>query len=178
VKAHLLFLPACAILLGLAAFEAAPAAAPAEISHGDPVARTIVEASRAYLKNKQARRYDRAYAMIAGSMRSYLTPELFRDGVERFLSDAGASGELRITRFTWYRDPPDAPEPGLYAAVDFTAHYANLELMCGYLMWHQVADGQFRIVREEQNFIGHQAMGQMVPEQRDKLPQLFGCVSS
>lgn len=178
MRGRLSFLPAYAMLLGLAAFEAASAATPTEISQGDPAARTIVEASKAYLKDKQARHYDRAYAMIAGSMRSYLTPDLFRDSAERFQSDAGAPGALRITRFTWYRDPPDAPEPGLYAAVDFTAHYANLELMCGYLMWHQAADGQFRIVREEQNFIGHQAMGQMVPEQRDKLPQLFGCVSS
>jgi hypothetical protein len=165
------------LLLGVAA-GAAPAAKPvAETSRSDPAARPLIDATKAYLKDKQARRYDRAYAMIASSMRSYLTAELFRDTAERFLTDAGKPGDVQLTGFTWYRDPPDAPEPGLYAAVDFTAHFANLELMCGYLMWHQVADGQFRIVREEQNFIDRQAAGQMVPEQRDKLPRLFGCVS-
>jgi hypothetical protein len=111
-------------------------------------------------------------------MQSYLTPDLFRSGAERFLSEAGKPGGVQFTRVTWYQDPHDAPEPGLYAAVDFTAHYADLELMCGYLMWHKLADGRFALVREEQNFIGRPAAQQMVPEQRRNLPRLFGCVSS
>lgn len=175
---HRLSCAVLAFLLGALSFDPSVAVPPAaDISLEDPAARTIIDASKAYLKDKQARRYDRAYAMIAGSMQSYLTPALFREGAERFLADAGKPGAVQVTRFTWYRDPADAAEPGLYAAVDFTAHYANLKLMCGYLMWHQVAGGQFRIVREEENFIDHRAAQQMVPERRENLPRLFGCVS-
>jgi hypothetical protein len=144
----------------------------------DKMATAIVEQSKTYLKDKQAGRLDRAYALIAPSMRSYLTPELFRDGAAKFSADAGKPGEYDFTRFTWYRDPPDAPEPGLYAAVDFTGHYGDLALMCGYLMWHKLRDGSFKLVREEQNYIDKTGAQQMVPERRQKLPELFGCVTS
>jgi hypothetical protein len=147
-------------------------------SQNDKMATAIVELSKIFLKDKEARRYDRAYAMLAPSMRAYLTPELFRDDAEKFTAQAGKPGEPEFTRFTWYRDPPDAPEPGLYAAVDFTGHYDDLALMCGYLMWHKLPDGSFKVVREEQNFIDKNGAQQMVPEQRRKLPEMFGCVSS
>ncbi|MDB5687067.1 MAG: hypothetical protein JWR77_1656 [Rhizorhabdus sp.] len=141
------------------------------------VDKAIVDRSRAYMKDKQARHFNRAYAMIAASMRSYLTPALFESEADRFLSEAGKPGDMRFTKVSWYRDPPEASEPGLYVAVDFTGTYANLELMCGYLMWRQGTDGQFQLVREEQNFIDRHGAQQMVPEQRQKLPDLFGCVS-
>lgn len=144
----------------------------------DKMATAIVEQSKAYLQDKQAGHYDQAYALIAPSMRAYLTPDLFRDGAAKFSADAGKPGQPDFTRFTWYRDPPDAPEPGLYAAVDFTGHYAGLALMCGYLMWHKTPDGSFRLVREEQNYIDKTGAQQMVPERRQKLPELFGCVTS
>jgi hypothetical protein len=144
----------------------------------DKMATAIVQQSRTYLKDKQAGRFDRAYALIAPSMRAYLTPELFRDGAAKFSAEAGKPAEPDFTRFTWYRDPPDAPEPGLYAAVDFTGYYADLALMCGYLMWHKLPDGSFRLVREEQNYIDKAGAQQMVPERRQKLPELFGCVTS
>jgi hypothetical protein len=144
----------------------------------DKMATAIVQQSRTYLKDKQAGRFDRAYALIAPSMRAYLTPELFRDGAAKFSAEAGKPAEPDFTRFTWYRDPSDAPEPGLYAAVDFTGHYADLALMCGYLMWHKLPDGSFRLVREEQNYIDKAGAQQMVPERRQKLPELFGCVTS
>lgn len=147
-------------------------------SMNDRMATAIVEQSKAYLQDKQAGHYDRAYALIAPSMRAYLSPDLFRDGAAKFSADAGKSGETDFTRFTWYRDPPDAPEPGLYAAVDFTGHYGDLALMCGYLMWHKLPDGTFRLVREEQNYIDKAGAQQMVPERRQKLPELFGCVTS
>ncbi len=155
----------------------AKSASPTVPLPSDAAGKAIIARSKAYLQDKQARHYDRAYAMIAGNMQSYLTPDLFRSGAERFLSEAGKPGGVQFTRVTWYQDPPDAPEPGLYAAVDFTAHYADLELMCGYLMWHKLVDGRFVLVREEQNFIGRPAAQQMVPEQRRNLPRLFGCVS-
>lgn len=161
---------------GIASAESA--AAKRDITQEDAAATALVEQSRAYLTDKQAGRYDRAYAMIAPGMRSYLTLDLFRDGAANFAAQAGKPGETDFTRFTWYRDPPDAPEPGLYAAVDFTGHYDNLVLMCGYLMWHQLPGGAFRLVREEQNFIDRPGAQQMVPEQRRKLPELFGCVTS
>jgi hypothetical protein len=144
----------------------------------DTAATAIVEQSKAYLQDKRAGHYDQAYALIAPSMRAYLSQELFRDGAAKFSAEAGKPGEPDFTRFTWYRDPPDAPEPGLYAAVDFTGHYADLALMCGYLMWHKLPNGRFRLVREEQNYIDKMGAQQMVPERRQKLPELFGCVTS
>jgi hypothetical protein len=47
---------------------------------------------------------------------------------------------------TWYNNPPNAPVPGIYAAVDFVGAYDNLHLMCGYVVWLLQPDGTWRIV--------------------------------
>ncbi len=172
-----------AVLLGLAPMPFVVAAAQpqsieqaGDAAHDAALERAVVARTAAYFKARDARGYDRAYAMIADSMRAYLTPELFRDSAARFVDEAGRPGGVEVHRLSWYRDPPDAPQPGLYVAADFTAHYANIELMCGYLMWRQGADGGFELVREEQNFVDRRAAAQMAPERRRELPRLFNCL--
>jgi hypothetical protein len=60
---------------------------------------------------------------------------------------AGHILNRRIIKITWYKDPPSAPELGIYAAADFAGQYENNPIYCGYLAWHRGNDGNFRIVR-------------------------------
>jgi hypothetical protein len=169
-------------LLALVALALLAAAPPPILEAGDtatPAQRTAaLAATRSFFEAQDEGRYTRAYAMIGPSMTSYLTPALFADNARQLASQAGKLDGRVITRLSWYRDPPDAAAPGLYVAADFTARYANLELMCGYLMWHEASPGRFELVREEQNYIDRAAARAMPPEQRKGLPKLFGCVGA
>lgn len=138
--------------------------------------RALVEQTQAYLRDKDDGRYDRAYAMIAPSMQSYLKRDLYASESARFNAEAGKAEERRVMRLSWYRDPPDAPAPGLYVAADFRSRFPNIFLHCGYLMWHQEKDGGFRLVREEQSFIDKGMAARTPSEQLQKLENRFGCV--
>lgn len=174
----------------LAAASAAPsgpavkmAVAPAPEETGDAVPdmatrRTVIDATYAYFAAKDGGRYDAAYTWFADSVRAYLSPGLYNSQSTEFAAAAGTSGERRLVRISWYRDPPDAPAPGLYAAADFVSRFPNLRLHCGYLMWHQETGGGFRIVREEQSFLDEATARQMTPERLRPLPRQFGCAGA
>jgi len=162
-------------LLALAAIMALPPQS-GDAVPDEATQRQVLEQSYAYFRAKDGGRYDRAYAMIAPSMRSYLTRELYDSESARFNAEAGKAEERRVMRLTWYRDPPEAPAPGLYVAADFRSRFPNIYLHCGYLMWHQEPDGRFRIVREEQSFIDKAMAARTPPEQLAPLDNRFGCV--
>lgn len=162
-------------LLLLAAIAALPPQAGDAIPD-EATQRAALEQSYAYFRAKDGGHYDRAYAMIAPSMRSYLKPGLYTSESARFNAEAGKVEERRVTRLTWYRDPPDAPAPGLYVAADFRSRFPNIHLHCGYLMWHQEPNGRFRLVREEQSFIDKGMAARTPPEQLRGLENRFGCV--
>lgn len=163
----------------LAMLAAAVAALPPQAGDAIPdeaMQRAVIEQSYAYLRDKDEGRYDLAYALIAPSMQSYLKRDLYAAESARFNAEAGAARERRVMLMSWYRDPPDAPAPGLYVAADFRSLFPNIRLHCGYLMWHQEADGRFRLVREEQSFIDEGMAARTPPEQLKGLDSRFGCV--
>jgi len=164
-----------------AAVQPDPATTPLPAQAGEAlpdaaVQRVVLADSYHYFAARDAGRYEEAYGYIAPSMRAYLTPELYRQQIEPFNRGAGAVRQRLVTRMTWYRDPPDAPSPGLYVAADFVSRFEDLFLHCGYLMWHQEADGTWKLAREEQTFVDTRTAEQMAPENRGTLPRQMGCV--
>ena len=104
-----------------------------------------------------------------------LAPEWSRAAAE-FNAQAGSPRGRRVVEITWYKDPEDAPEPGLYVAADFSADFEKLEFVCGYLMWQVQPDGRFRLVREEQNMAPRRASGRAIAQiDRDPLRTRMGC---
>jgi hypothetical protein len=90
-------------------------------------------------------------------------------------SKAGHILNRRILKITWYKDPPSAPEPGIYAAADFSGQFENDPIYCGYLAWHRGADGSYRIIREEENFIDIGTIAKMSQTEVRALAAKFGC---
>ena len=163
-------------LLALAAATPPPPEETGDAVPAEPLRKTVLAASYAYLRAKDAGDYAAAYTRIDATMRDYLTPDLYRQQAATFNAGAGKVVARRITRLTWERDPVEAKQPGLYVAADFVSRFANLDLHCGYIMWRQAEDGGFRIVREEQSFVDKDTIRQMPPERRRPLPQQLGCV--
>jgi len=111
----------------------------------------ILARTRAYFAAKDSGRYADAYAMLTPGMQAESDFTAWSRGVSDFNSRAGSAQGRRLIRVSWYNNPPQAPVPGLYAAVDFNGDFANLHFLCGYVVWLLQTDGSWRLVREEQS---------------------------
>jgi Protein of unknown function (DUF4019) len=91
---------------------------------------------------------------------------------------AGHVLNRRILKITWYKDPPSAPEPGIYAAADFSGQFENDPIYCGYVAWHRGADDKYRIIREEENFIDKGTIKKVGQTEVRALAMKYGCATA
>ena len=135
----------------------------------------VLKATYNYLAAKDGNRFSDAYAMLSRRAK-FTTPE--RNWIAKardFNQQAGAVRARRVTVISWYSDPPEAPEPGLYVAADLNGAFQNVELLCGYVVWKLEADGSFRLVREEQNFLERRRGAELALVNRAPLRAQMGC---
>lgn len=137
-------------------------------------AQSVERDTTAYFGAKDAGRYSAAYEQLSSGLKKTTSFEHWRAMAEDFSSKAGPVVDRRIRKVTWYRNPPQA-EPGTYAAVDFSSRFANIDIHCGYLAWIEQADGSFRMVREEENFIDRAAEQKSTRQSLEKIRAQFGC---
>ena len=152
--------------------ESAAAAAPGP---SEAQQQAVLKATYGYLAAKDSNRLSDAYAML--SRRAKLTtPE--PDWIAKtrdFNKQAGAVRERRITDISWYSNPPEAPELGLYVAADLNGVFENVEFLCGYVVWRLDAVGSFRLVRDEQNFLKRRRGAKLALLDRAPLRAQMGC---
>ena len=152
--------------------ESAAAAAPGP---SEAQQQAVLKATYGYLAAKDSNRLSDAYAML--SRRAKLTtPE--PDWIAKtrdFNKQAGAVRARRITDISWYSNPPEAPELGLYVAADLNGVFENVEFLCGYVVWRLDAVGSFRLVRDEQNFLKRRRGAKLALLDRAPLRAQMGC---
>ena len=160
----------CSISQRLPGSAAAAASGPPEAQQ-----QAVLKATYAYLAAKDSNRLSDAYAML--SRRAKLTaPEPdWMAKARAFNEQAGAVRARRVTEISWYSDPPEAPEPGLYVAADLSGAFENVEFVCGYVVWRLDTDGSFRLVREEQNFFERRRGAKLAQLDRAPLRAQMGC---
>jgi hypothetical protein len=129
----------------------------------------------AYYSAKDAGDFTSAYAMFDRGMKDAAHFDSWSDHAKAQNAKAGPIRGRRIIRITWYKDPPSAPEPGVYAAADFAGQYENDPIYCGYLAWHRGPDGTYRIAREEENFIDKGSIARMSQTEVNALATKMGC---
>jgi hypothetical protein len=141
----------------------------------DALQQAVLAATYGYLAAKDSNRWSDAYGML--SQRAKLgAPEPDWTGkAQEFHEQAGAVKARRVTEISWYRDPPEAPEPGVYVAADFSGAFTNVDFICGYLVWRLEADGSFRLAREEQNFLQRRRGAKLTQLDRAPLRAQMGC---
>ncbi len=136
----------------------------------------VLAASYGYFAAKDAGRYGEAHGVLTERMRARFPVAEWSRAAAEFNTQAGAPRGRRVVEITWYKNPEDAPEPGLYVAADFSADFEKAEFVCGYLMWQVQPDGRFRLVREEQNMAPKRASGRPIAQiDRDPLRTRMGC---
>ena len=155
-------------LSGSAAAAAAPG--PSEARQ-----QAVLKATYGYLAAKDGNRLSEAYAMLSPRAKLASTEPDWIARTRAFNQQAGAVRARRVTAISWYSDPPEAPEPGLYVAADLNGEFEKVELLCGYVVWRLDADGGFRLVREEQNFLERRTGAKLPPLDRAPLRAQMGC---
>lgn len=136
---------------------------------------TVKRQTLAYLAAKDARQYDKAYAMFSPSQKRTAPFANLTSRAEKFNDSAGALKDRTIKKITWYRDPPGVA-PGIYAAVDHAGEYDNMPVYCGYLGWQRQNDGSFLIAHEEEGFLDKATQQKIKPENMKEIRKQLRCV--
>jgi hypothetical protein len=125
---------------------------PTELEQGN-----ILELTGRYFRFKDTGDYQQARQLLGPTLRF----EDWLAATEKFNQQAGAVRHRKVEKVTWYKDPPNGPPPGIYAAVDFTGEFANIGIYCGYVVWYRGQDDMTRLLREEQNYISREVQQKM-----------------
>lgn len=137
--------------------------------------RALLAATYDYFSAKDAGRYAYAYALLSDRLKSSAPSAEWQAAAREFNDAAGRALGRRVVEISWYANPADAPEPGLYVAADYSAEFEKLEFVCGYVMWKLLPDGRFALMREEQNLARKRGAKPMAEIDREPLRARLGC---
>ena len=120
----------------------------------DTLEKTVVTAVTGYFESLDGEDYSGAYEKMAAANKKYLPYSKFLEQSQRFHSVAGQALQRLILKITWTKDPPGAPFPGVFAAVDIAGKFENIDRECGFVVFYQAPeDMDFELMRIESNFI-------------------------
>ena len=92
---------------------------------------------------------DKAYGFLTDIFKSHVTIERWRELLAETEQRLGALQSRKLRRIVWYQDPPNAPLPGTYVAVEFDSVYANAPKHFRFVILHAQGDEPFRVMRDE-----------------------------
>ena len=107
-----------------------------------------------FLDAVEGRRYVEAYGQQNELIKRSQTLAQFTQEAQKFSALAGPVKLWTVLKVTWTKDPAQAPLAGIYAAIDLAGQFADVDRDCGYMvLYQQSADGDFTIVRRENNYL-------------------------
>ncbi|MGH8105219.1 MAG: DUF4019 domain-containing protein [Arenimonas sp.] len=110
----------------------------------------IDQKTEAYFAAVEAGNYKFAYAMQTPEMKMLADYEQWSEFKKKTAADLGGLLSRTKTKVTWYKDPQNAPAPGLYVAVDFVSKYQNADFHSGYVVWYRLNEtSEFKLTRHE-----------------------------
>ena len=92
---------------------------------------------------------DKSYAFLSDIFKSNVTIDQWRVTLAQTQQRLGKLRARRLRRIAWYENPPDAPLPGTYVAVEFDSIYENAPQHFRYVVLHTQGDQPFRVMRDE-----------------------------
>ncbi len=140
----------------------------------------MTEAVNGYFAAIDSGRYQEAYDMMSDANKAQLPYGQFRQEGEQFKAQAGPLQLRKLLKVTWTKDPASAPYPGVYAAVDETASYRNVDRQCGYVIIYQAPPGgALNVMRTESNFISNASAAKIAQTQSPaELNRLWAMLSA
>lgn len=114
------------------------------------------------------KRYREAYQLFTSGMKALMSFDQFVSHEQKFRSASGGNPVRSDIRATWYKDPPRAAAPGVYAAFDIRCRFENIEQCTETLILHQQENGEFLVMRHERNYVDKDAAVKL--QQQRKTP--------
>jgi len=122
-------------------------------SPGADIKEKAVSRLTAFLKAMDEDRYKEIYEMLAPRLKRQVTKEQYAALQRRFDQIGGGKPERGDIRFSWYKDPPNAPEPGIYGAINISCK-APKHSYCGeIIVLHKNTSEEFSVLRYERSFV-------------------------
>ena len=112
-----------------------------------------VETVSRYLAAIDGGRFREAYDFYSAGFKSMVPIEKFEAMEQNFRSTSGGDPVRTETRITRYKDPQNAPAPGVYAAFNITCKFKNINLCEEIFILHEQANGTFILNRQERNIV-------------------------
>ncbi len=106
-----------------------------------------------YFEAINSSHYEQAYALLSPGMKELVPFERWKELDTHFQKVANGNPKYWNVKSTWYKDPPNASLPGVYAAFDLDCSYTNINICHEVVILHQQSDGSFLVMRHERNFI-------------------------
>ncbi len=130
-----------------------------------------------YLQAKDNGEFDAAFSAFAESTKSAIDFKKWKYNIVLFNANAGAKIYLTFTRISWYENPVKDPVSGIFVAVNYSGVFTNVDIQCGSLMWHKKIDGNFELIREEQNYIDKSSQEKLNANDINQVKAKFGCLN-
>jgi hypothetical protein len=94
-------------------------------------------------------RYADAYLLQTESMKRLIPLAQWSDMEAAFRARAGSNPQFGNVVVHWFKDPPGAEAPGIYALFEYECRYENLILCRGGVMLHSLRGDTFAVMRHE-----------------------------
>jgi hypothetical protein len=121
-----------------------------------------LKAAQDYLQARDQENYASSYALLTPNMKRHESAPEHESSGRAFNAEAGPLLSREIVKLTWTKDPANAPAPGVYAAIDVSAKYANIDRQCGYVIAYQRPEGgPFLVMRTESTMLSNAAAAEM-----------------
>lgn len=98
-------------------------------------------------------RHKDAYEMLAPGMKGMMSFDRFVALEQKFKEQSGGEAARTDTRATWYKDPPKAAAPGVYAAFNIRCSFKRINMCEEVVILHEQSNGEFLVMRQERNFV-------------------------
>jgi hypothetical protein len=115
-----------------------------------------------------------SFAMLAPSMQETTDPVDWAKAVGMKPGIVGKSVERRISKITWYIDPPGISS-GVYAAADFGGRSSGLAIHCGYVALKRQTTGEYLVVRLEEGQLSQKDARSLTPERILEMRSALQC---
>lgn len=94
---------------------------------------------------------------------------------QAFNTLSGPPEKLEMVRATVLENPPGAPRPGVYIAVEYRNAYEKVPIECGFFMWSQISEGEFRIVGAGHRYLTREHLAALPPDQAQAAQRQLNC---
>ncbi|WP_162932086.1 DUF4019 domain-containing protein [Solimonas sp. K1W22B-7] len=131
------------------AWSVASVAQPMQDRVADPREPEAIATATAWLDLLAAGKAQESYAQFTDLFKQQVTPDAWRTDLETSTKALGKLRSRKLRRVVVYKDPPNAPLPGTYMAVEYDSVYERAPAHFQFVVLHSAQGEPFRVMRHE-----------------------------